>query len=304
MWAPLRVSGGAAALSAVRPVVRLGADAVQAPGNQTAVYCSMASAQPGRDRAVPRRAVGAVVGVESAVLLGVRTGVGGFVAAVERAVVQEAECHRVDFAAVRVDDRQAQAAVSLRADGVAEVDPQPHRCARDRDGEVGVAHDGVIVKGKAQLGEELGGLQGQVGSPVGVGLVLPARAGQGRSAAGAPARDAGRGERGRASGRDSPLHVERRGSRRAGRQDRSELDHALAVTERRFAPTEQWGRVGDALGDGSEQGDRGAGAGGRVPGRPVDGPAGPQLPAGVSGGQFGFRVQRPGGELQPGEAVG
>ncbi|MFJ1652652.1 hypothetical protein ACIOC2_14795 [Streptomyces sp. NPDC088337] len=42
---PLRATGAADAVL-VRPVARPGADAAQAPGNQTAVYCSMASRSP------------------------------------------------------------------------------------------------------------------------------------------------------------------------------------------------------------------------------------------------------------------
>jgi hypothetical protein len=67
---------------------------------------------------------GAVVFVECAVLLGVGAGPGGFVAAVEGAVIQEAECYRVDLTLVRVDNRQAQAAVRVCVLGSGEGNPQ------------------------------------------------------------------------------------------------------------------------------------------------------------------------------------
>ncbi len=44
--APAEVVGGAGVLRGVGPAARLGAEAAQAPGNQTAVYCSMASRSP------------------------------------------------------------------------------------------------------------------------------------------------------------------------------------------------------------------------------------------------------------------
>ncbi|KND23712.1 hypothetical protein IQ64_47705 [Streptomyces stelliscabiei] len=52
MWAlfsartPLRQVVVAGAVRMVGPAARLGAVAVQAPGNQTAVYCAMASRNP------------------------------------------------------------------------------------------------------------------------------------------------------------------------------------------------------------------------------------------------------------------
>lgn len=100
-----------------------------------------------------------MVGAEGAVLLGVRRGVGGFVAAVEGSVVHEAECHRVDLPVFQVDDCDTQPAVGVRVDGSGEVNPQTQRRARHGGGVVGVAHDGVLVERKAQLGEELGSLQ-------------------------------------------------------------------------------------------------------------------------------------------------
>lgn len=71
-----------------------------------------------------------------------------------------------------------------------------------------------------------------------------------------------------------------------------------------LAPSGQGCGVGDALGDGPDEGDGGVGAGGGVPEGVVKGLAGPQLPAGVAGGQLGLQVEGPGGELQPGESVG
>lgn len=133
--------------------------------------------------------------------------------------------------------------------------------------------------------------------------MLAAWTGQGWSAGGAPARDVGRRQRGRAAGRGGPLHIERGGGRRSGRNDRGELGHALDVAEGVLAPPGQWSRIGDTLGDGGEQSDRGVGARRRVPDRPVNGVARPQLPAGLACRQFGFRIEVAGDEFQAGQSV-
>jgi hypothetical protein len=64
-------------------------------------------AKPGELSSLPQWLTGAVVLVEGAVSGIVQGPVACHVAAVEGAVVQEAEADRIDLAAVRVDDRKA-----------------------------------------------------------------------------------------------------------------------------------------------------------------------------------------------------